>query len=84
MEIIAAMIIYGLAEGIKDNEARTVDLQEQIVDINDDFLRLAAAHSDLHARQKLDHDTHHAKIDANKQAIDGMMDALDAFAEADK
>ena len=84
MEIIAAIIIYTLAEGIKDNEARTVDLQEQIVDINDDFLRLAAAHSDLHARQKLDHDTHHRKIDANKQAIDGMMDALDAFAEADK
>ena len=84
MEIIAAMIIYGLAEGIKENDARLDDLQEQIVDINNDFLALSGAHSALSARQKVDHDTHHAKIDANKQAIDGMMDALDAFAEADK
>lgn len=82
MEIIAAIIIYTLAEGVKDNQARTIDLQHQIVDINDDFLRLSAAHADLHARQKLDHDTHHTKIDANKKAIDGMMDALDAFAES--
>ena len=77
MEIIAAMIIYGLAEGIKENDARLDDLQEQIVDINNDFLVLSGAHSALSARHKVDHDTHHAKID-------GMMDALDAFAEADK
>jgi len=75
MEIIAAMIIYGLAEGIKENDARLDDLQEQIVDINNDFLSLSGAHSALSARHKVDHDTHHAKID-------GIMDALDAFSEA--
>lgn len=77
MEIIAAMIIYALAEDIKDTKATTQDLQEQIVDINDDFLRLAASHADLHARQKLDHDTHHAKIDANKQKIDDLVNTLE-------
>ena len=75
MEIIAAMIIYELAEGIKENDDRLDDLQEQIVDINNDFLTLSGAHSALSARHKVDHDTHHAKID-------GIMDALDAFSEA--
>jgi len=77
MEIIAAMIIYALAEDIKDTKATTQDLQEQIVDINDDFLRLAAAHADLHARQKLDHDTHHQKIEDNKKKIEGLIDTLE-------
>jgi hypothetical protein len=63
MEIIAAMIIYTLAEGIKENNARMVDLQEQIEDTNNNFLRLSGAHSALYAQQRLDHDTHHAKID---------------------
>ena len=75
MEIIAAMIIYGLAEGIKENDARLDDLQAQIVDINNDFLTLSGAHSALAARHRIDHDTHHEKID-------GIMDALDAFTEA--
>ena len=82
MEIIAAIIIYTLAEGIKENDARLDDIQEQVVELNNDFLKLAGAHSALSARHRVDHDTHHAKIDANKQAIDGMMDALDGFAEA--
>ncbi len=63
MEIIAAMIIYTLAEGIKENNARMVDLQEQIEDTNSNFLRLSGAHSALYAQHRLDHDTHHAKID---------------------
>jgi len=82
MEIIAAVIIYTLSEGIKENDARLDDIQEQVVELNNDFLKLAGAHSALSARQRIDHDAHHAKIDANKQAIDGMMDALDAFSEA--
>ena len=81
MEIIAAMIIYTLAEGIKENDARMDDLQEQIVDINNDFLKLSGAHSALAARQRVDHDTHHAKIDSNMEKIDGVMDALDAFSK---
>ena len=79
MEIIAAMIIYALAEGIKENDARMDDLQEQIVDINNDFLKLSGAHSALSARHRLDHDTHHAKIDENTAKIDGVMDALEVF-----
>lgn len=81
MEIIAAMIIYAMAEDIKDTKATTVDLQEQIVDINDDFLRLAAAHSDLHARQKLDHDTHHAKIDALRDDLEAVVEALEPLSQ---
>ena len=36
MEIIAAIIIYTLAEGIKENDARMDDLQAQVVDLNND------------------------------------------------
>lgn len=81
MEIIAAVIIYTLAEGIKENDARMDDLQAQIVDVNNDFLKLSGAHSALAARQRVDHDTHHAKIDSNMEKIDGVMDALDAFSK---
>ena len=81
MEIIAAIIIYTLAEGIKENDARMDDLQDQIVDINNDFLKLSGAHSALYAQHKLDHDTHHAKIDENTAKIDGVMDALEVFTE---
>ena len=79
MEIIAAIIIYTLAEGIKENDARMDDLQDQIVVINNDFLKLSGAHSALAARQRVDHDTHHAKIDSNMEKIDGVLDALEAF-----
>ena len=82
MEIIAAFIIYTLAEGIKENDARMDDLQAQIVDINNDFLKLGGAHSALSARHRVDHDTHHAKIDETMANSDGIMDALDAFSEA--
>lgn len=74
MEIIAAMIIYALAEDIKENKATMADLQEQITDVNNDFLKLAGAHSSLAAQHKLDHDTHHEKID-------GIMSVLDEFAK---
>lgn len=74
MEIIAAIIIYTIAEDIKENKATMVDLQEQIVELNDDFLKLAGAHSGLAAQHKLDHDTHHEKID-------GIMSVLDEFAK---
>ena len=79
MEIIAAMIIYALAEGIKENDARMDDLQAQVVDLNNDYLKLSGAHSALAARQRVDHDTHHAKIDSNMEKIDGVLDALEAF-----
>jgi len=79
MEIIAAVIIYTLAEGIKENDARMDDLQAQIVDVNNDFLKLSGAHSALYAQHKLDHDTHHAKIDSNMEKIDGVLDALEVF-----
>ena len=72
MEIIAAVIIYTLAEGIKENDARMDDLQAQIVDINNDFLKLSGAHSALSARHKVDHDTHHEKIE-------GIFSVLEAF-----
>ena len=74
MEIIAAVIVYALAEGIKENDARMDDLQAQIVDVNNDFLTLSGAHSALYAQHKLDHDTHHAKIDS----------IMEKLAEADK
>jgi hypothetical protein len=77
MEIIAVMIVYALAEDIKENKATMVDLQEQIVELNDDFLRLSGAHSSLYAQHKLDHDTHHAKIDANTKKINGLIDTLE-------
>ena len=81
MEVIAAIIIYTLAEGIKENDARMDDLQAQIVDVNNDFLKLSGAHSALAARQRVDHDAHHAKIDENTAKIDGLMDALEVFTE---
>ena len=79
MEIIAAIIIYTLAEGIKENDARMDDLQAQVVDLNNDYLKLSGAHSALAARQRVDHDTHHAKIDSNMEKIDGVLDALEVF-----
>ena len=63
MEIIAAIIIYALAEDIKDNKAMLLDVQDQIVDLNNDFLKLSGAHSALSARHRVDHDAHHNKID---------------------
>ena len=81
MEVIAAIIIYTLAEGIKENDARMDDLQEQIVDINNDFLTLSGAHSALVARHRVDHDTHHAKIDSNMEKIDGVMEVLDTLSD---
>ena len=35
MGIIAAIIIYTLAEGIKDNQAQIIDLQQQIQNLGD-------------------------------------------------
>jgi len=76
MEIIAAVIIYTLAEGIKENNARMDDLQAQIVDINNDFLTLSGAHSALSAQHKVEYES-------NREKIDGVLDVLDTFAEAE-
>lgn len=74
MEIIAAILIYTIAEDIKENKATMVDLQEQIVELNGGFLKLTGSHASLAAQHKLDHDTHHEKID-------GIMSVLDEFAK---
>ena len=81
MEIIAAMIIYTLAEGIKENGARIDAVQEEVVSLENSFLRLAGKHSALYAQHHLDHDTHHAKIDENMAKIDGVIEELDTFAK---
>ena len=70
MEIIAAIIIYALAEDIKDNKAMLLDVQDQIVNLNNDFLKLSGAHSSLSARHRVDHDTHHAKIDKINKTLE--------------
>ena len=66
MEIIAAMIIFGLAEGIKENNAAIVDLQGQIVELQDEvemnFVALSAEISAASARQKVDHDNQEQKL----------------------
>ncbi len=72
MEIIAAMIIYTLAEGIKENNTRIDAVQEQVVSLENGFLRLAGKHSALYAQHRLDHDTHHAKIDGIKEELDAL------------
>lgn len=72
MEIIAAMIIYTLAEGIKENNTRIGAVQEQVVSLENGFLKLASKHSALYAKQRLDHDTHHAKIDDIKEQLDAL------------
>tara|TARA_R110001632_G_scaffold194981_1_gene316493 strand:+ start:2305 stop:2538 length:234 start_codon:yes stop_codon:yes gene_type:complete len=75
MEIIAAMIIYTLAEGIKENNTRIDAVQEQVVSLENGFLRLVGKHSALYARHRLDHDTHHAKIDNIKEQLDALNSA---------
>ncbi len=72
MEIIAAMIIYALAEGIKENDARIDAVQEEVVSLENSFLKLAGKHSALYAQHHLDHDTHHAKIDDIKEQLDAL------------
>lgn len=74
MEIIAAIIIYAFGEEIKANH-REIDA------LNQDLLVLQAAHSALHARTRLDHDTHHKKIDTNIEAIENLDQKLNSLSE---
>lgn len=74
MEWIVALIIYSLSETIKDNQAEINHLQ-------DDLLVLQGAHSSLHARQRVDHDTHHKKIDLNKDHIELLESRLDSLSD---
>jgi len=66
MEIIAAMIIFGLAEGIKENNAAIVDLQEQIIELQDEveinFVALSAEIAASAATQKVNHDNQEQKL----------------------
>lgn len=65
MEVIAALIIFALGEEIKANH-------REINALSDDLLVLQAAHASLHARQRVDHDTHHRKIDLNIERINNI------------
>lgn len=67
MEIIAALIFFALSEEIKSNH-------KEINTLQDDLLVLQSAHAALHARTRVDHDTHHRKIDANIEAIEDLKD----------
>ena len=69
MEIIAAIWLYALSEEMKIN-------REEINALSDEIIILQAAHSSLRARQIIDHDTHHAKIDNNKEAIDNLQQQI--------
>lgn len=74
MEIIAALVIFALSEEIKSNH-------REINHLSDDLLVLQAAHSSLHARTRVDHDTHHAKIDKNIEALDNLQQQIDTLAQ---
>jgi len=69
MEIIAAIWLFALSEEMKIN-------RQEINHLSDDLLVLQAAHSSLHARTRVDHDTHHAKIDKNIEAINNLQQQL--------
>lgn len=72
MEIIAALIIFALGEEIKSNH-------REINALSDDLLVLQGAHSSLHARTRLDHDTHHRKIDLNIEKINNLEQKLNSL-----
>lgn len=74
MEIIAALIIFAFGEEIKSNH-REIDALSQ------DLLVLQAAHSALHARTRLDHDTHHRKIDTNIESINNLQQQIITLSE---
>ena len=69
MEIIAAMWLFALSEEIKIN-------RQEINYLSDEIIVLQAAHSSLTARHIIDHDTHHAKIDKNIEAINNLQQRL--------
>lgn len=72
MEIIAALIIFAMGEEIKSNH-------REINALSDDLLVLQGAHSALHARQRVDHDTHHRKIDVNIENINNLEQKLNSL-----
>ena len=73
MEIIAAIWLYALSEEMKIN-------REEINALSDDLIVLQAAHSSLYARQRVDHDTHHAKIENSVEAIDNLQQQINILA----
>ena len=60
-----------------ESEVITLQIQQEVIfdtleDHEATILKTAAAHSSLHARQRLDHDTHHEKIDLLTQQINAL------------
>lgn len=72
MEIIAAIWLFAVSEEIKANKA-------EINYLSDEIIVLQAAHSSLTARHIIDHDTHHAKIDKNIEAIQNLQQQINSI-----
>jgi hypothetical protein len=72
MEIIAAIWLFALSEEMKIN-------RQEINHLSDEIIVLQAAHSSLTARHIIDHDTHHAKIDKNIEAIKNIEQKLNSL-----
>ena len=85
MEIIAAMIIFGLSESIKENAAAIVDLQEQIVELQDEveinFVALSAEIAATSARQKVDHDNQEQKLNTLTKLTKSLSDKVNYLDE---
>lgn len=74
MEIIAAIWLFALSEEMKIN-------RQEINYLSDEIIVLQAAHSSLTARHIIDHDTHHAKIDKNIEAIKNIEQKLNSLSK---
>jgi len=72
MEIIAAIWLFALSEEMKIN-------RQEINYLSDEIIVLQAAHSSLTASHIIDHDTHHAKIDKNIEAIKNIEQKLNSL-----
>ena len=85
MEIIAAMLIFGLSESIKENASAIDDLQAQIVSLQDEveinFVALSAEISANSARQKVDHENQEQKLNTLTKLNKSLLDKVDYLDE---
>ena len=57
------LTVFALGSEIEQAQEETAILAEEVEVLKQGFINLAGKHSTLYALHKLDHDTHHAKID---------------------
>ena len=83
MEVVGLLIFLAFGMEINKNADEIAVLHEDVSVLEDSLLVLQGAHSALHARTRVDHDAHHAKIDINIQLIEQMQMQIDNLTDTE-